>query len=178
MVRDVAGRHDDARIAYTLTRNTVSDYREFAQIIGDYYNHHFTRCISRGGRLPPGEAQARAKALLDRLYRRRNGDAMTALADCIAGLNSGLRGVIDQIADALKSEAIEFRVSEMFDQYVTPNSWDEKVAIIRAFIDRCGVNLSASIDVDRPERYARDYRELIQAYVEGLREPARQWRRL
>ena len=178
LAQDTGIRHDEARLLYRLSKNTVRDYHEFARITGDYYNHHFTTCVTRGGCLSPGEAQARAKALLDRHYRRKNGDAMSAFADCRDGTNNGLRGVLDALVDALKAEAMDLRVTEVFDQYVSPSSWDEKVEIIRQFIARCGVNLSASIRVDQPERYARDYRELIQAYVEGLRDTSRHFRRL
>ena len=178
MARDVAIPHDEARVRYRVNRNTVADQREFARITGDYFNYHYTTCNTGGGQFSPGAAQARAEALLDRQYRRKNGDAMSAMDDCMRGLNGGLKTVLDVIADALKTEAMEARMTEVFNRYVTPNSWSEKVAIIKAFIDHCGVDLSTSIDVSHPERYARDYRELIRAYVDGMRETGRLFRRL
>ena len=60
IAREVGIPHDEARLGYVLSRNTVSDFREFERIIGDYYNHHFSRSISHGGRLSPTEAVGRA----------------------------------------------------------------------------------------------------------------------
>jgi hypothetical protein len=61
---------------------------------------------------------------------------------------------------------------------VTPNSWEQKVEIIRQFIAQCGVHLASSIQINQPERYARDYKELIQAYVTALQKTSSIFRRL
>ena len=37
---------------YRLTSNIVADFDQFSATIGDYYNYHFTRCVTRGGVLP------------------------------------------------------------------------------------------------------------------------------
>ena len=178
IARAVGSDHDDARERYRGHSRAVTDYRDFQRLIGDYYNHHCASCRTNGGRMSDREAQSRAKAILERQYRRRNGDIVTCYNDAHDGTNGGVRTVLDVICDALKAEAVEFYITGIFDTYVTPNAWEEKVAIIRQFIARCGVDLSASIRVDQPERYARDYRELIQAYVEGVRETSRVMRRL
>ena len=52
--------NDEMRIRYPLRSNTVSNFGEFNNIIGDYYNYHFTGCVSRGGTLPTSEACSRA----------------------------------------------------------------------------------------------------------------------
>ena len=38
--------NDEARISFDIKKNTVDDFDEFSRIIGDYYNHHFTQCVS------------------------------------------------------------------------------------------------------------------------------------
>jgi hypothetical protein len=43
--------NDEARISFTLKKNTVGNFDQFSRIIGDYYNHHFTQCVSRGNGL-------------------------------------------------------------------------------------------------------------------------------
>jgi hypothetical protein len=171
-------RHDEARIRYQLQSNTAANFDEFSDILADYYNHHFTNCVSNGGSLPRSEAAGRAKEILDREYRRRDGDIVTAFNDAHDGTNGGLRVVLDMLAEATKKEAVERYIREMFDRHVTPNAWEQKVDIIRQFIARCGANLASSIRADQPERYAQNYRDLIRSYVESLQSTSAIFRRL
>jgi hypothetical protein len=170
--------HDEARLSYVLSGNTVSDFREFEWVIGDYYNHHFTRCVSRGGRLTPSEATGRAKEVLEAEYRRGGGELTTAYNDAHDGTNGGLRAILDILADQLKAEAVERHIRQVFDLYVEPTSWEEKVEIIRQFFARRGQDLSSDVRVDQPERYARDWQELVRAYVDALRRTSSVLRRL
>lgn len=63
-------RHDEARLNYHLRSNTVTDFEQFRDNITDYYNYHYTSCISNGGGLSPSEAYGRAKELLDASIER------------------------------------------------------------------------------------------------------------
>ncbi|MCY2928052.1 MAG: hypothetical protein NTV86_00885 [Planctomycetota bacterium] len=171
-------RHDEARMQYQLERNTVDNFDEFSDVIADYYNQHFTRCVSNGGTLPRSEAAGRAKEILDREYRRHDGDIVTAFNDAHDGTNGGLRVVLDKLAEAAKAEGVERYVREMFDRHVAPNAWEQKVEIIRQFISQCGATLASSIRADQPERYAQNYQDLIRSYVRSLQSTSAVFRRL
>lgn len=170
--------HDEIRMQYHLQSNTVSNFSEFNDIISNYYNYHFTKCMSFGGRMSVDNASSEAKEVLNSEYRRRNGDIVSAYNDAHDGTNGGLRSVLDIIADALKARAVKNYVQAAFDRHVTPNSWDEKVDIIQQFISHYGYALSSSIVTSQPERYAQNYDELIRAYVEGLKQTSSIFRRL
>ncbi|MCK4658165.1 MAG: hypothetical protein KAV82_01460 [Phycisphaerae bacterium] len=180
--REIARRvgipHDETRMRFPLERNTVRDFDDFSNVIGDYYNHHFTTCVSNGGLLSRSEAAGRAKEALERHYRRRNGNIVSAFNDTHDGTNGGLRVILDVIADLLKTEGVERYIRDVFDRHVAPNSFDDKVELIRQFIERCGPDLSTSIQTDRPERYAHDADQLIRAYVDSLRQTSALFRRL
>jgi len=171
-------RHDEARMGYHLTSNTVRNFDEFTRKSGDYYNWHFSRCISHGGSLSPGEAASRAKELLEKEFRRQNGDIVMAYNNAHDGTNGGMRVALDVIAEGLKLQAVEHHIRDTFDRYVAPNSWEQKVNIIRQFIDHCGTFLSSSIRSDTPERYAHSYNELIRSYVDALKGTSSIFRRL
>jgi hypothetical protein len=162
---------------YSPTSNTVGNFDEFTDRIADYYNYHFTTCISGGGKLAKSEAAGRAKELLEQAYRRRNGDIVTAFNDAHDGTNGGMRIILDTIAEGLKAEAVERYTRDVFDRHVAPSSWPDKVEIIRQFITHCGPMLSSSVSASQPERYARDYQSLIKAYVEGLQQVSSVFRR-
>lgn len=170
--------HDEIRMKYPLNKNTVNDFNEFNWIIGDYYNYHFTNCISHGGRFSQLDASSLAKNILETEYRKRGGDIVLAYNDAHDGTNGGLRAILDIIADALKSESIERYMLDAFDRYVAPNSWHQKVEIIRQFISRCGPYLSNAIHAENPERYAQNYKELINSYLMALKNTSGIFRRL
>jgi len=109
--------HDEARMQYALRSNTVSSWDEFCEAITDYYQYHYCRCVAHGGRLSRDEAAARAKDLIDRAEKRHQRDIVTAYRDAHDGLNMGLRGVLDQLADGMKAEAIDLYVKEEFDKH-------------------------------------------------------------
>lgn len=177
IVRNVAVRHDEARMRYPLRANTVKTSDEFSAIIGDYCNSHLNYATGRGYS-STWEAQGHAKEILEREYQRRHGNLNTALSDAIDGTNGGLRQILDVLADALKAQSVERYTNEIFDAHVSLNSWPEKVAIVSQFIRRCGLDLSPYIDVNTPERYAQDWKDLIRAFIEGLRRTSSVFRRL
>ena len=170
--------NDETRMRYHLRSNTVRSFDEFGHSTGDYYNYHFTSVFSRGGRLSSAEASGRAKEILEKEYRRRGGDIVMAYNDAQFGTNQGMRGILDIIAESLKSESVERYIRDIFDRYVAPNSWSQKVEIIKQFIDHCGVHLASSIRRDQSERYAQNYQELIRSYVEALKQTSSIFRRL
>jgi len=178
IARQVAMQHDNARMQYRLSSNTVTDFDQFKTCIAEYCNHHYACCVLHGGSLSPSEAYGRAKELLDREYRRRHGDIVSAFNDAHDGTNGGMRAILDIICDGIKEEAIERYIQSAFDSHVSPNSWDQKVDMIRQFISHNGNVLSSSIVASQPERYAHDYSELIRSYTEGLKQTSAMFRRL
>jgi len=170
--------HDEVRMRYPLHSNTVRNFDEFSRIIGDYYNTHFTACISRGGKLSASEAASRAKEIIEQEYRRRGGEIVTAFNDAHDGTNGGMRSILDIISEGLKTESVERYIRDGFDRYVSPNSWSQKVLIIKQFIDRYGIHLSSTIRRGQPERYAQNYQELIRSYITALQTTSSIFRRL
>ena len=170
--------HDEARMHYHPSSTTVRDFDEFSRVIGDYYSHHVGNCVALGGRMPRSKAESRAKAIVEKEYRRRGGDIVMAYNSAHDATNGGLREILDIIAEDLKAESVEDHIRDAFDRHVAPNSWDQKVSIIRQFIQHCGIFLSSSIRSDQPERYAQNYQELIRSYVEALRNTSGIFRRL
>lgn len=177
IVDTVTKVHDEARMNYPLHSITVSDDAEFDKVIGDYYNYHFTKCISRGGNLPRSEAAGRAKEIIEQEYRRKRMDRLGAYSDGKTGTNGGMRAILDIIMERFKEDAVEHHIRDVIDRYVAPSDFEEQVSIIREIIAHMNYK-PAYIDPDRPERYARNYEELIRGLVESARMQSSKFRRL
>ena len=170
--------HDEARMNYSPGRNTIGSFDEFTDEIAAYYNYHFSRCVVHGGYLSHAEAAGKAKKILEQENRRQGGNIITAYNDAHDGTNSGLRVIFDKIAENLKEESVANHIRQAFDSYVAPNSWEQKVEIMRQFIASCGHLLSSSIQTDQPQRYAENYEDLIRVYVESLKKTSSVFRRI
>jgi len=177
IARNVGIPHDEARMRYALRRNTVSDFGEFTEVIAGYYSHHVSHCVMHGGYISRTEAAGRAKEILEQEYRRQGGNIVSAFNDAHDGTNGGLRLVLDRLAEALKTESVGRYIRDAFDRYVEPNSWEQKVDIMRQFIARFGHLLSSSIRANQPERYAQNHEELIRSYVDSLKRTSSIFRR-
>ena len=79
--------HDETRMQYPLHSIVVKDDIEFDDIIADYYNYHFTKCISSGGKLSRSEAAGRAKEIIERAYKAKGMDKLNAYSDGKIGTN-------------------------------------------------------------------------------------------
>lgn len=174
----VAIRHDEARARYALPANRVSSFEDFTEQITRYYDYHYSTCVAGGARLSPPEARSEAKQLLESRLRRGEGDIVTWFARARDGLDGGLRVCIDNLAEALKERAVAHYIRDTFDNHFAPHRWEEKVEIIRQFIERCGPYLSTSIQTETPERYAHDVQSLINEYFQSLRRTSAMFRRL
>ncbi len=170
--------HDNARARYPLRDIRVRSFDEYEDALGNYYNYHYSTCVSQGGTLSRPEAISRAKGIIEHEYRRRNGDIVSAYNDAEAGTNGGMRLQLDQICDALKRESTDHLVRQVFDTFVRPNSWPQKVSVTRQLISRFGPTLGSSFQADAPERYAGDLQALIMAVSHALQQTSSVFRRL
>jgi hypothetical protein len=177
IAREIGIQHDEARMRFPLQSNTVGNFEEFTEALANYFNHHHAECLT-GGRFSSSEAASRAKEIVEYEYRRKGGDIVTAYNDAHDGTNGGMRTILDIIADRLKAESVENYIKDVFDRIVAPNSFEDKVTIMTQFIEAFGSQLSPSIQQDRPERYAHDYKNLIRAYVTSLQKTSSMFRRL
>ena len=178
IARRVALAHDEARMQYPLRSNTVPTIEAYFDLIASYYKYHYSLCVARGGAISPADARSFAKAILEREYKRRHGDIVSAFQDSLHGLNGGARQACDYLAEALKAQAVENYVRDVFDRYVAPNSWEQKVEIIRELFAHFGPIINDSVNSYQPERYARDFEPVIRGFVEALKAASSVFRRL
>ena len=180
--REIADRvaipHDDVRARYALPKNRVATFGEFTEWITSYYIYHYTTCVAPGAHLNRADAASEAKNVLESQLRRGEGDINTYFVRARDGLDGGMRVVIDTLAEGLKGRAVTNYVRHVFDQHVSPESFKDKVEIIRQFIRSCGPQLSASIRADEIERYAHDWQALVNEYSHSLQRTSAMFRRL
>lgn len=169
---NVTKRHDDARVRFHLNTNDVADYDEFSRLIGEYYNYLFACCISDGARLPPADALGRAQEILARGRRGEGRADVQAFYDVRSGLAGGLQGVLDQITEGLKTEAVDRHVRAVLDRHVKPYSTAEKISIVSqilAELEPPAVPPSTNdITLSNPEEYAAAYERIVRVIMRNM----------
>lgn len=158
--------HNNARISFHLSSNSVPGDASFENVIGEYYNHHFTRCISKGGELSRAESTGRAKEIIFEHYKRKGLDKLNAYSDGKEERNGGMMAMLDILWDKLLQDSKEKHLIEVIDRYIKPSGWEEQVEIIKELINFYPNTLK--VDREHPEKYARNYEELIRALMESL----------
>ncbi len=178
IARQVGNRHNEARLRYSVPKISVANYREFENLITDYYLYHYSTCVGKGGGLSRHDALQEAIALVEDGYRRTGGNINSAFHDASTGTNGGVGGVLNLIADGLRMKAESNYLNSVFDRFVARTEFDEQVELIRQFFAHCSVALGPDVDTRRPDRYARDYRDVIKAYLSALQGIHRPLRRM
>ena len=175
---DAVGRKfDDARVSYRLQSNQVSSEDEFYRILGDYYNHVHSCCITPGAKLADYDATQKAINLLEEALRRDNGNIRSAYSNAVEGLNGGVMKILDIITDALRHEAMQNYTEHILRKYISPLQWEQQVDAIRSLLNHYSRDLPSDIDAANPEKYARDYSRLIKGLVYSINQTAREFRR-
>ena len=178
IARQVGNRHNEARLRYSAPMISIENYREFEALITHYYQYHYSLCVSQGGQRSSADALQEAIKIIEGAYRRQRVNINSAYSDALNGTNGGVGEILNLLADGLRIDAEENYLNSVFDRYVARGEYSEQVDIIRQFFEHCSVALGQDIDVSKPERYARDYRDLIRSYLMALREIHRPMRSL
>jgi len=174
----VTSPHDAARAGYPVECNRTATFEEFIEAVTRYYIYHYEKCVAPGARLDAGQARSKVKQLLESRLHRGEGDILTYFARARDGLEGGLRVVLDTIAEALRAQAVADYVRDVFDRHVGPQSWEDKVELLRQFMKANRYHLPTTIHADQPERYAAEYYSLVNDFLHSIERGAAAFRRL
>ena len=108
-----------------------------------------------------------ALALLERAFASKGGVG-AAQAEARDGINGGMRFVLDVMTEQYKLEQQSKHVARVLQEALDPLNWNERVAFIRALLDRLGPQLPADLRRQPPERFARHYDMIVRTYVQSL----------
>lgn len=167
LARNIGEPIDLARASYTLERVTVDSYEAFADEVAAFYRSVLWHTGTQEACPQDPAAAADAMALLERAFRD-GGGTDGAWSQAHYGTSGGLRVVLDQMTEQYKIQQQGRHVQRALQEAMDPLDWDARVAFMGAFLARLGPQLPAEIRDQPPERYARHYDTILQAYVRSL----------
>ena len=158
---------DSARARYVMGELLVDSNDEFHDAASAFY----LALLRHAGVVPASTADHavadEALALLERAFASKGGVG-AARAEARDGINGGMRFVLDVMTEQYKLEQQSKHVASVLQEALDPLNWNERVAFIRALLDRLGHHLPADLRSQPPERFARHYDIIVKTYVQSL----------
>lgn len=172
--RRIEQPHLRARSDYLPPTMRPCTYSDFAEILGDYYAYHLSRCITRGANISHAEARSVALEIVEKCYRQNGENLLLAYQDAYYGTNGGLRRILNLLATEIRNDSVRYHVRDVFDRWAPPPDWEGQVDLVREFLRRFGDQLPPYLRKENPARYARNSDAVIQTYSKAF-EDMRRW---
>ena len=159
---------DSARASFILEKSTISSYEQFLDIVTAFMIHLLCHLDQMDlNSIDHKTCRNDALELLDKAYKPQDG-FRTAYLRATEGIESGIRGVIDKMADQYKYEQKRKYANMIFKDSLNVMSWKEKVDFMRSALERIGHLLPQDIRDQPPERFAGDFEVITKAVIESL----------
>ena len=156
---------DSARGSYVLDSSTVASYDQFLDTIEAFYVHLQRYAGSQAAESVDQKAtRAEGLALLERTFQTQGG-SQAASARATDGTGGGMRRILDALTEQYKNDQQAQFIQRIFKDALDGLDWDERVGFMQSILNRLGPNLPAEIRSQPPERFARHYEVIVQAYV-------------
>jgi hypothetical protein len=159
---------DSARSSFVMETSTVSSYDQFLETLVSFYTHLSRHIADNNGISPNSETTGpRALALANEALADRGGMDM-AFVQARDGTRGGMRALLDEISEYFKDRTYRTHIHYVLTQTVDSLNWDDRVTFVRSAMDHLQAILPDDIKSQPPERFARDYETIVQAYVRAF----------
>lgn len=159
---------DSARGSFVLGSSTVRSWDQFMEILQAFFVHLHRHVHSQTGVfIDVDRVRTEVSNLLEAAFKNKGG-AKAAFARARDGTEGGLRSVLDVLTEHFKSEQQLKHVQCIFKDAVDGLEWDDRVKFIGGALERLRPLLPPEIRDEPPERFARGFEMLVQAYVQSL----------
>jgi len=155
---------DEARANYIFDRINADSYEELIECITNFYIHILRHTNSRSMKIDKGKYSIEALDLLNKTYPQKSSYNL-AISNGINGFNGGMRGIFDRITEYLKIELKEKQINSIINESIDPLDYKLKKSLIEEIIKREGSKLDIDKSLLIPEKYVKNYIEIIKAYA-------------
>ncbi len=175
---EIESKHSMIREAYRVPKYVADDYDDFKAIVLHYYQYHHAAWLNVDFGMPPDMAHGRVLEILNNMSRpdtrlsrvrgyldQEGGGYVKAIKNALRGRDRGLVGVIDDIAEAMKQEAVKQYVTAVFLDGMDPLDFETRVAFMEEYIRRYGNVVLPGEDLMSPYELAAHLEVVIENHV-------------
>ncbi|KPL24974.1 MAG: hypothetical protein AMJ75_02235 [Phycisphaerae bacterium SM1_79] len=158
---------DSARACFILESLRIQSYEELINTLQAYYIH-LQRHTGSSPEVPDmGDARSEIIKLLKRTFYDKGGDK-AAFLQARDGTQGGVRSILDMLTEQYKADKQDAYITRVFKDATADMDWEERVACIRAIMNKIGPSLPQELRNQPPERFARSeetIETIIRTYV-------------
>lgn len=162
---------DAAREHYPLNKLRVQSYPEFRSEVGRFFIYQYQAVMASGVAMPGYMAEGFAFEILESAFGSVGGlPGAYHIASTGAAFRDGrggLAAICDVIYLALKKETRERYIDYVLRTFVNPLDWNDRVALMRAYLKRYG-RYATSGSAKSAEELATRHEDIIRMHVEVL----------
>jgi len=158
---------DSARAPFLMDTVVLDSDELFLEVVASFYLTLVRHTGSEHASLDDRTIRSESLALLERAFAGRGG-ADAARAESRHGVHGGARVVLDEMTERYKHELQINHVKRVVAEAVDPLEWNDRVAFMRAFLQRLGPQLPPEIRDQPAERFARNSGTILGIYVRSL----------
>jgi len=158
---------DSARASFVLASSTVGSHDEFLGIVESFFIHlqsHMDPDAVTTSDLQ--QARKEASRLLKRAFWNHGG-IRGALARAQAGVDGGVRSVLDTMTERYKAETRAGHIETFLHIAIEAMDHAEQVRFARGAMERLGPMLPAELRNEPPERFANHIDQIARAYAKS-----------
>lgn len=162
----VSIKHDLAREQYLVTKRMVASFNEFNEEVTRFVQYQL-RATQGHPTMPTYMASSQGMAIVERAFHGIGG-IEGAFEIARTGIRGGLRAVIDAIFTYLKREEEERYIDYVLRTEVDPLSFDDRTALMQAYLNRFRHNFPQGVRVPTAVELAANYSGIIRMHAELL----------
>jgi hypothetical protein len=167
LARTIGISIDSARSGFLMDTVVLDSDELFLEMVAAFYLTLVRHTGSEHASLDDRTIRSESLALLERAFTGKGG-ADAARAEARHGIHGGMRFVLDVMTERYKHELQINHVKRIVAEAVDPLEWNDRVAFMRAFLQRLGPQLPPEIRNEPAERYARHYGTILESYVRSF----------
>ncbi len=180
--REVEAVHNLIRESYVVPYPIADSFDDFKAIVTHYYQYHFSMWYGIEFDMEPDMAWGRVTNILRNMprpdarlsristYLDAQGSWNQAIINTLTGRHGGLISVIDQIAEAMKADAVKQYVTAVFLDCINPLNFETKVLFAQQYLERYGHMVLPGEELLSPYELAAQLEPVIEQHVRLINE--------
>ena len=165
-INEISERIDRAFQSFGLTQTEIVSHRRFIETITDFIKHMYEHSLCVPRPMTKTAALSEGLDLLERYYESDGTRGFeAAYLDVSEESGRGIEFVLRQLAEIIKEREVSRYSNSRFHLAIDPTDGEAHMRIVKFLADRYGPMPPINLTQERPWRFAKHYRDLIEIVV-------------
>ncbi len=165
LYRTVGAPIEAARASFRLETVTARNNQECLAVVTSFYVHMVRHRGTEIRVAEPSSLEGEAVDWLEKAFARQGG-VKAAYAEARSGIRGRLKFILDVLTEEMRFEEEDKRRNWVFTKFLSGLEYEERVELVRAFMDLLAPHLQDEVLASPPERYVKHAEVLLRTYAQ------------